>query len=177
MLFQRTILTVLAVLIAMAAPAVSAEMKVAVVDVQTAILNSEEAKRLLGQIQAEFADDEEEIRDIQSEAAAILERLQKDGDVISDSETRRLQADIEDLNNQFVFERQQLQRRIEQRQAELFGGIDVRVQRAIEELVLSEDYDLILPRQAALYVGDLYNITRKVTEKLNELDPERTAGR
>ena len=42
--------------------------------------------------------------------------------------------------------------------------------KAIEDLVMSDDYDIILPRNAALYVGDLYDITRKVTEKLNEMD-------
>jgi Skp family chaperone for outer membrane proteins len=29
---------------------------------------------------------------------------------------------------------------------------------------------MILPRGAVLYVTDLYNITRKVTEKLNQLN-------
>ncbi len=173
MRIHRITLTVLAAVVAFMAPAVSAEVKVAVVDVQAAILNSEEAKRLLGQIQQEFSAEEEEIRKIQSEAAAILERMQKDSEVMSDGEKRRMQEQIESLNNDFVYERQKLQRAIESRQQELFAGIDQRVQKAIEELVLSEDYDLIIPRQAALYVGDLYNITRKVTEKLNELDPQR----
>jgi Skp family chaperone for outer membrane proteins len=52
----------------------------------------------------------------------------------------------------------------------LFSGTEAKVQKAIEELVLENDYDMILPRAAALYVGDLYDITRKVTEALNELD-------
>ena len=89
---------------------------------------------------------------------------------MSDSEKRRLQQQIESMNNDFVYLRQKLQRQIEERQTELFTGIDSKVQKAIEELVLSEDYDMILPRGAVLYVTDLYNITRKVTEKLNQLN-------
>jgi Skp family chaperone for outer membrane proteins len=58
---------------------------------------------------------------------------------------------------------------IEERQQELFTGVDTKVQAAIEMLVKTDDYDLIMPRQAALYAGDLYDITRKVTEKLNEM--------
>ena len=130
----------------------------------------EEAKRLLTQIQEEFKGEEDEIRKIQSEAAALLERMNKDADVMSDSEKRRLQQQIESMNNDFVYLRQKLQRQIEERQTELFTGIDSKVQKAIEELVLSEDYDMILPRGAVLYVTDLYNITRKVTEKLNQLN-------
>jgi len=157
----------------MGAPAALAEVKIAVVDVQGAILQSEEAKRLLQQIQTEFKEEEEEIRTVQSEAAAMLQRLQKDAEVMSDAEKRRIQQQIESRNNDFVYLRQKLQRQIEERQQELFAGIDGKVQKAIEELVKSEDYDLILPRQAALYVNEIYNITRKVTEKLNELDSPR----
>ncbi len=173
MQIRRFTLTVLAAFTLVASPAAFAEIKMAVVDVQAAILNSEEAKRLLTQIQNEFKNDEDGIRKIQSEAAAILERMQKDAEVISEAEKRRLQQQIESLNNDFVYQRQRLQRQIEERQQELFAGIDQKVQKAIEDLVLKEDYDVILPRQAALYVGDLYNITRKVTEKLNELDAKR----
>ena len=66
--------------------------------------------------------------------------------------------------------RQKLQKEISIRQAELFSGTEAKVQKAIEELVLKNDYDVILPRAAALYVGDLYDITRKITEALNNLD-------
>lgn len=171
MSIKQSILAILAIsVMAVTSPFASAEVKIAVVDVQNAILQSEEAKRLLTQIQEEFKGEEEEIRKIQSEAAALLERMNKDADVMSDAEKRRLQQQIESMNNDFVYLRQKLQRQIEERQTELFTGIDSKVQKAIEELVLSEDYDMILPRGAVLYVTDLYNITRKVTEKLNQLN-------
>lgn len=170
---KQSILAILAIsVLTFTSSFASAEVKIAVVDVQNAILQSEEAKRLLTQIQEEFKGEEDEIRKIQSEAAALLERMNKDADVMSDAEKRRLQQQIESMNNDFVYLRQKLQRQIEERQKELFTGIDSKIQKAIEELVLSEDYDMILPRAAALYVADLYNITRKVTEKLNQLDAE-----
>ncbi len=152
------------------APMASAEVKIAVVDVQQAILSSESAKTLLGQIQQEFKGDEDTIKGIQTEAAGLLQRLQKDADVMSDEEKRRIQSEIEGLNNDFVYQRQKLQKEIQARQGELFAGTDEKVRKAIEDLVLENDYDIILPRGAALFAGDLYDITRKVTEKLNELD-------
>ena len=172
MQMKRVTLTILAALMITlgASNASSADVNIAVVDVQSAILNSEEAKRLLAQIQQEFKREEDEIRQLQSDAAKLLERLQKDADVMSETEKRRVQQEIEAKNNDFVYLRQRLQRQIEDRQGELFAGIDLKVQRAIEELVKSEKYDVILPRQAALYVGDVYNVTRKVTEKLNQFD-------
>lgn len=151
-----------------------AEVKIAVVDVQRAILQSEQSKAYMAQIQDEFQGEEEEIRSLQSEAAALLERLQKDSEVMSEAEKRKLQQQIEDKNNDFIYLRKKLQRQIDERQQELFAGVDQKVQKAIEELVLSEDYDLIIPRQAALYVNELYDITRKVTEKLNMLDKPKS---
>lgn len=174
MISRRLLATLfLTPLLAFSTPAALAEVKIAIVDVQGAILQSEEAKRLLQQIQDEFKDEEDEIRQIQTDAAAMMERLQKDAEVMSDVEKRRIQQQIESKNNDFVFFRQKLQRQVEERQQELFAGINGKVQKAVEELVKSDDYDLILPRQAALYVNPVYNITRKVTEKLNELDAQR----
>ncbi len=170
---KQPILAILTIsVLALTTPVALAEVKIAVVDVQTAILQSEEAKRLMAQIQTEFKTKEDEIREIQSEAAGMLERAQKDAEVMTESEKRKLQQQIESKNNDFVYLRQKLQREIEERQKELFTGIDAKVQKAIEDLVLEEDYDLIIPRQAALYVGDLYNITRKVTERLNAIDAD-----
>lgn len=167
----RRILLILAMAVAGSLSTTAwAEVKIAVVDVQKAILSSEQARGYMEQIQKEFKDDEDEIRNLQRDAAALLERLQKDGEVMSDTEKRKLQRQIEDKNDYFVFLRKKLQKQIDDRQQELFAGIDQKVQKAIEELVLSDDFDIIIPRHAALYVADLYDITRKVTEKLNTMD-------
>lgn len=150
-----------------------AEIKVAVVNVQKAILDSEGAQKLMKQIQEEFKGEQDEIRGLESELAGLAERMQKDSDVMSDGEKRKLQQQIESKRNDYVYDSQKLQRKAEERQKELFAGIDTKVQRAIEDLVREEDYDLIIPRQAALYVGDLYDITRKVTEKLNKMKKKK----
>jgi len=147
-----------------------AEVKLAFVDVDRAVASSESAQKLLQQLQQEFSADEETIKKIQTEAAALLQKMQKDSEVMSEDEKRRVQQEIESLNNDFVYQRQKLQKEVAARQQELFAGTDGKVRKAIEELVLENDYDMILPRAAALYVGDLYDITRRVTEKLNEMD-------
>ena len=147
-----------------------AEIKLAFVDVDRAVASSESAQKLLQQLQQEFSADEDTIKTIQTEAAALLQKMQKDSEVMSEDEKRRVQQEIESLNNDFVYQRQKLQKEVAARQQELFAGTDSKVRQAIEDLVRENDYDMILPRAAALYVGDLYDVTRKVTEKLNEMD-------
>lgn len=160
----------ISVVMTLISSSVLAEMKIAFVDVQRAILSSEQAKKLQAQIGEEFKDEEAEIRQVSSDAASLIQRLQKDSEVMSDAEKIKLQKQIEEKENDFSYLRQKLQNKIQTRQTELFSGTEVRLQKAIEDLVMSDDYDVILPRNAALYVGDLYDITRKVTEKLNEMD-------
>lgn len=166
---QPVLAALAAIMLAFGASSAFAETKIAVVDVQRAILNSEEAQQKMQQIQEEFSGDEQEIKDLQADAAALNERLQKDGDVMSDSEKRKLQRQIQSKNEDFQYLRNRLQKRIESRQQELFAGTDEKVQRAIEEIVMEEDYDLIMPRQAVLYAGDIYDITSRVTEQLNKM--------
>lgn len=170
MQIKQPILAILTtLLLVFGASSALAETKIAVVDVQRAILNSEEAQKKMQQIQEEFSGDEQEIKQLQADASAMAERLQKDGEVMSDSERQKLQRQIQSKNEDFQYLRNRLQKRIESRQQELFAGTDEKVQKAIEALVMSEDYDLIVPRQAVLYAGDVYDITSRVTEELNKM--------
>ena len=165
-----TLAAMLALLVSMVSLPVLAEIKIGVVNVQGAILASEEAKRLTAQIQEEFREDEQAIIALQTEANTKLQQMQKDADVMSEAERRRVQQELESINNDFVYQRQKLQRQIDERQQELFAGIDQKVSKAIEDLVRDDDFDIIIPRQAAIYVSDVYDVTRKVVEKLNSYD-------
>ncbi len=165
-----TLAATLALLVSMVSLPVLSEIKIGVVNVQGAILASEEAKRLTAQIQEEFREDEQAIIALQTEANTKLQQMQKDAEVMSEAERRRVQQELESINNDFVYQRQKLQRQIDERQQELFAGIDQKVSKAIEDLVRDDDFDIIIPRQAAIYVSDVYDVTRKVTEKLNSYD-------
>lgn len=144
-----------------------AEVKMAVVNVQKAVLDSEGAQVIIKQIQKELKSDEDRIRELEKVYAGMVERLTKDSEVMSDAEKRKLQQEIEIKQKDYAYESQKYQRSFEIRQQELFKGIDKKVQKAIEDLVKSDDYDLILHRQQVVYTADIYDITRKVTEKLN----------
>jgi len=168
---RRSIQTVAAsMLMILVAQSALAEVKLAFVDVQRAILSTEEAKRIQTQVAEEFKEEQAELRQISTDAAALMQRAQKDAEVMSQAEKARINQELSEKDEEFKFRGERLQRQVNARQGELFEGMDQKLQKAIEDLVLSEDYDIILPRNSALYVGELYDITRKVTEKLNDLD-------
>ena len=110
------------------------------------------------------------LRKIQSDAAALLERAQKNSDVMSDQEKRKLQNEIQSKNSDFEYLRNKLQKEVQERRNELFAPVDQEVQQAIEDLVRENHYDLVIPAQATLYINPVYDVTNKITEKLNKYD-------
>ena len=171
MQIKQTILFTLAMgWLAVTPVAALAEVKVAVVDVTRAVLQSETGKAGMAVIQAELKAEEASLQAIQKEATALLEKLKKDTEFMSDQEFSNLLEQIQIQNNEFLAKGQALQRSVEERRQRLISSMGGQVRAAIEALVLSEDYDVILPRNVVVYSGELYDVTLKLTEKLNEQD-------
>ena len=160
----------LALLVSVVSQPALGEIKIGVINVQGAIFASEEAKQFTARMNEEFSDEQQALLALQTEGNTKIQQMQKDADVMSEAERRRVQQELESINNDLVYQRQKLQRQVDERQQEFLAGFDQKFQRAIEDLVRDEDFDMIIPRQTAIYVSDVYDVTRKVTEKLNSYD-------
>ena len=82
------LLGALTVVLSMASSAVSAEMKIVVLDPVRAILESDEAKVLIEAANKEMEPEVEELREAAEEFQSLQAKLQKDGEVMSESERR-----------------------------------------------------------------------------------------
>ena len=78
----------------LAAGSAAAELKVAVLDTQRALVESEEAKELLAQAAEELQAEEASVKTLGESIMAIQEKLQTDGEVMSPTEQRKLQKEI-----------------------------------------------------------------------------------
>ena len=104
------LLSTLAVVLVMTAPAASAEMNIVVLDPVRAILESDEAKVLAEAANKEMEPEIEELRVAAEEFQALQAKLQKDGEVMSESERRKGIKDLEDMQTDLQFGQQKLQR-------------------------------------------------------------------
>ena len=91
----------------------AAELKIAVLDTQRALVSSEEAKALLEQVQSELKKEEEEVNALGAEIQALQEKLQTDGEVMSPTEQRKAQTDIEDKRIDYEFLVNKLQKALQ----------------------------------------------------------------
>ena len=151
-----------------AAAVAAAELKIAVLDTQRALVSSEEAKALLEQVQSELKKEEEEVNALGAEIQALQEKLQTDGEVMSPTEQRKAQTDIEDKRIDYEFLVNKLQKALQDRRQDLLQVMVPKVDAVLKDLIELEGYDLIMERANLRYVNPKHDITRRVTEKLNQ---------
>ncbi len=145
-----------------------AELKIAVINAEQAILQSEEGKAKIEAIQAAVEADELKIQSLSDRIKALQEQLAKDAEVISAGEQQKIQKEIEDLNIDAQFELQKYQKKGNELQQDLMREMTPKLQAVLTDLIEVEGYDVVMPRAGLLYTNAKHNITRKVTEKLNE---------
>ncbi len=155
-------------LLILAAGPAAAELKIAVIDTQRALVASEEAQSLLQQAQQELQVEEETVKTLGEEIIALQEKLQTDGEVMSPTEQRKLQKDIEDKQIDYQFLVNKLQKEVNDRRQELLAQMGPKINAVLRDLIEIEGYDMIMERANLQYVNPKHDITRKVTEKLNE---------
>ncbi len=145
-----------------------AELKIVVINAEQAILQSEEGKAKIEAIRAAVEADELKIQSLSDQIKSLQEQLAKDAEVISDGEKQKLQKDIANLNIDAQFELQKYQKKGNELQQDLMREMTPKLQAVLQDLIEVEGYDLVMPRAGLLYTNAKHNITRKVTEKLNE---------
>jgi outer membrane protein len=146
---------------------VAAELKIAVINTQQAILQTEEAQAKAKVIESDLKADEETIRSLAKSIQAAQEVMIKDAEVMGDSQKAKARKDIENQQIEYQFQIKKYQKAANERQQELFNEMAPKLDAALKDLIELEGYDVLLERQSLLYVNSKHDITRKVTEKLN----------
>ena len=152
----------------LATPLTAAELEIAVLDTQRAIVATEEAQALMEKAQNELKEEETEFNALGESLLALQQQLEKDGEIMSPSEQRRIQKEIEGKTIDYQYLRNKLQKQLNDKQQELLQVMAPKLNAVLEDLIALEGYDLIMERANLRYVNPKHDITRRVTEKLNE---------
>ena len=145
-----------------------AELKIAVLDTQRAIFETENVKTRLERVNQELQKDQDEAKALQNRIQTQQEKLQKDTDVMSEEAKRSAVKEIEDMQIDLQFLVNKLQKAVKDRQEEILRDMVPKVDAVLKDLIELEGYDFIAERSSFHYVNTKHDITRRVTEKLNE---------
>ena len=80
-----------------------AELKIAVIDTQRALLESEEAKQLMQSAQEALKGDQTQLQTLGQQIQDLQEQFKKDAEVMSEGDRRSRQKEIEDKQIEFEF--------------------------------------------------------------------------
>lgn len=147
-----------------------AQGKIAVVNLQEAILQTDVAQKRLADVrnQDDYKSDKAEFDKLKKEFDDLVAQFQKDAAVMSQEQQvaarQRLaskQSDLEHVTGK-------LQQAEQAAGQALLQELSPKVQEVLRELITTEGIGLLLPRGSVIHADPGYSITAKVTDKLNQ---------
>ena len=162
-------LTQLAVLAAalVATPAF-ADMKIAVLNYQMALLESDAAKQYAVDAEKKFGPQLTKLKNLESSAKGIQDRLVKGGDKMPQGERERLELEFKQKARDFQFQSKELNEAKAAADRDMLKQLKPKLDGAVEGVIKEGGYDLVLERGAVIDVKPQYDITRQVIERMNK---------
>ena len=148
------------------------EGKIAVVDVQGAILQTDVAQKKLGEIrsQDEYKKNKADYDRLKSEGEALLKTFQKDAAVMSQDQKAAAQKKLSGMQDDLDHVTSKLQQAEQTAGQALLQEMAPKVQDVLREIIEKEKIGLLLQRNAVVHAEASYSITQQVTDKLNQLN-------
>jgi outer membrane protein len=141
------------------------DYKIAVVDPNRVVENSPQYEAARKSLQREVEERERNLRTQQEEIAELQRRLEREGDLMSQSEAQRLQNDIRSRTRKLKYAQDEFQEDLTLRQNELRTKLARQVQEVVVELAKELEIDLVLS-EGLVYFSKRIDISEQVVERL-----------
>lgn len=147
-----------------------AQGKVAVVNLQEAILQSDLAQQRLSEVRGEegYQADKDEFDRIQEELEKLVQDFQKDAAVMSQEQQVAARKNLASKQADLEYVASKLQQAEQATGQALLQEMSPMVQEVLRELIATEGIGLLLQRGSVIHADPGYSITAKVTDKLNQ---------
>jgi outer membrane protein len=141
------------------------ELKIGYVNSERVLREAVPAKAAQAKLEAEFKKRETELSDQGTRLRTAMEKLEKEGPTIAESERTRRQRDLAEQERDFQRKRRELLEDLNQRKNEELSAVVERANKVIKQIFEQEKYDIIL--QEVIFAGPRVDITKKVVDALN----------
>ncbi|KXU38163.1 hypothetical protein AXE65_02445 [Ventosimonas gracilis] len=156
-------------LLAPLAPAVADEFKIAVLDYQQALLESDAAKRYAVDSEKRFGPQLEKLKKLESEAERLQKRLVNEGDKLTQADRERLDLEFRQKARDLQTQTNELNQAKALSDREVLEKLRPNLNKAVEEVIKKGGYDLVLDRAALVDLKPSLDITKQVIERMNQL--------
>ena len=152
---MRKLAAAVCLLGAMVLPAHAAE--VAVLDWRAALMNTQSAQSSLSQLEGQIGNQQREAQSLGNELQQLQERLQREGDTMSQSQRDSLMAELQQKGSRF--------------EQQFLESAESKLERAVEQVLERHNIDVLVEPQGVLHSStDLPNVTNEVTQIFDSLN-------
>lgn len=156
--------------------AAQAQQKVAVVDMQRAVADTNEGKRILGELQGKADKKKKELEAKRDEIQKMGEELKKQESVLRPEVFQKKRQEFEQKAMQFQESVMRTEQDFQQEQVRATQPIQERVYRAITFIATRERFNMVLSSAAVIWPQQSeMDITNEVIRKANEGGPAAPA--
>ena len=156
----------------LAAPALAlAQGKIAVVNVQEAILQTDQAQKRLADVRAEddYKSDKAEFDRLNDEFQEMVKKLKTDMAVMSQEQQVAARQKLTSKQGDLEHVTGKLQQAEQAAGQAILQEMSPKVQEVLRDLIATEGIGLLLQRNSVIHADAGYSITAKVTDKLNQI--------
>ena len=147
-----------------------AQGKIAVVNLQEAILQTDLAQKRLAEVRNgdDYKADKAEFDRLKKEFDDLVQGFQKDAAVMSQEQQVAARQKLASKQSDLEHVTGKLQQAEQAAGQALLQELSPRVQEVLRELITTEGIGLLMPRASVIHADPGYSITAKVTDKLNQ---------
>jgi outer membrane protein len=151
-----------------------AQGRIAVVDLEQAILQTDFAQQRIRDFEASeaFAEDRAEFDSLKGELDQLFQNFQRDQAAMSDDEKVAAQQKLASKNADLEYVAKKLQSLQQQNAQRVFQELVPAARQALGEVIETDQIGLLLQAQSVIHADLGYNITAKITDKLNQTPKE-----
>lgn len=158
------------------APQVPAPGKIAVIDLQTAMVSTQEGEAAVGKLNAEFFQPRNaELEALQAEVQDLQNRLSQGANTLSETAQADLQKEIDAKNKTLQRKVEDFQAESDEQQRVVLDDLTAKMRAVLNDYLTSNGYSILLdarsPNSGLVWASETIDITPQVIEAYNKKHP------
>jgi len=141
---------------------------VGVIDMQQIFQNSKQVKQINDGLEKQFASQKQSVESLNKQLQANIDKFKKDQAVMDTKTANTLKDSIRDQEQKLQQQQTDLQRQLFEAQNKAMTQFLDKIKGIVKGIASSQDYDVVLPKNALLYSKDNLDVTTKVLDALDK---------
>ena len=157
-----------ALIVAIAAPAQAQTGKIAVINIQSAIVSTKDGQKAAAELETKFGPRRKQVDGRQAEVAGLREQLQKGQNTLSEAAKNELYRNIDQKTKALNRDMEDAQAELQQDQDRLIQDLSQKIMVVLDKYAKDNGFTLVLdvssPQNPVLFASNTIDITKDIVD-------------